>query len=519
MAGKTIQMLQIRRIIQLLQNKASVSSISRQCQISRKTVRAYRDHISHIQFDYPALLLLDDQALSAILLEPPAHSITDSRLFSFKGLIPELLKELPGTGVTKQLLWAEYRVKHPDGYGYSQFCFHLGQFQQQGDVVMHFTYSPGEKMMVDFAGKKITVISLQGIVSTYEVFIAVLPFSGYTYTEAVRSQQQGDFLRAMENALIFFGGVPGCIITDNLKSSVIRPDRYEPEITELMQQFCLHYNTSVMPTRPRKPRDKPSVEKAVHLAYERIYAPLRNKYFESLEELNEAILEQTDIHHNRPFRRSPQTRLELYTSQEKPCLGQLPSSRMELKKVVMAKVQRNYHVVLGEDWHFYSVPFEYVGKQSEIHYTLEGIEIYHDHKRIAVHKRVRTKNGYSTLEEHMPERHRQYIKQKGWDTDYFRSQAKRISPEAEQVIDKVLESRFFYEQTYNACIGILRLAGKYTPQRLTAACALALQANAVTYRFISNVLKNSTDKRLHQNQTPVSLFEQHENLRGPQAYQ
>lgn len=518
MAAQTIQMLQIRRIIQLLQSNASVSSISRQCQISRPTVRVYREQIARSQLDYAALMLLDDLALSNLIHEPQVNG-SDPRLVVFKNLLPDILKELSKTGVTKQLLWQEYRVNHPDGYGYSQFCSHLWQYEQQGEVVMHFTYTPGEKLMIDFAGKKITIRNSKGEEKTYEVFIATFPFSGFTYSEGINNQRQGNLLKVMEDALIYFGGVPRVIIPDNMKSSVTKPDRYEPELTVLMQQFCLHYNTSIMPARPRKPKDKPSVEKAVHLAYERIYAPLRNKTFESLEELNEAILEQLDAHHTRPFRRGDQNRQTLFTEQEKPALEPLPSSRMEIKKTVSAKVQRNYHVVLGQDWHFYSVPFEHVGKQVDIIYTEQTVEIYLKQSRIAIHKRVRTKNGYCTLHEHMPVNHQEYVRQKGWNPDYFRSEAKKISPETEQVISKVLESRQFYEQTYNACIGILRLSGKYTSERLTAACTLALQANAVTYRFISNVLKNNTDKRLQQKETPVSLFDQHENLRGPQAYQ
>ena len=518
MTAKTIQMLQIRRIIQLLQSNATVSSISRQCQVSRQTVRVYREQIARSQLDYSALLLLDDFALSNIIHEPPLDGGSDPRLTIFQKLLPDILKELPKTGVTKQLLWQEYRVNHSDGYGYSQFCFYLWQFQHRGDAVMHFTYTPGEKLMVDFAGKKITVSNSRGEQKTYEVFLATFPFSGFTYSEAGNSQRQGAFLKVMEDSLIYFGGVPRCIITDNLKSSVTKPDRYEPELTVLMQQFCLHYNTSIMPTRPRKPKDKPSVEKAVHLAYERIYAPLRNRTFESLEELNEAILVQLDLHHARPFRRSEQTRQNLFIEQEKPALKPLPASRMEIKKTVSAKVQRNYHVVLGQDWHFYSVPFEHVGKQVDIIYTEQTVEIYLNQSRIAIHKRNRTKNGYCTLDEHRPANHQEYLRQKGWNPDYFRSEAKKISPEAEQVISKVLESRQFYEQTYNACKGILRLAGKYTPDRLTAACTLALQANAVTFRFINNVLTNNTDKRMQQKEAPANLFDHHENLRGPDAY-
>ena len=193
---------------------------------------------------------------------------------------------------------------------------------------------------------------------------------------------------------------------------------------------------------------------------------------------------------------------------------------MEIRHKVEAKVQMNYHVVLGQDWHFYSVPYQYVGKPTQIAYTHSTVEIYCEHERIAVHQRNTRKNGYTTLKEHMPEGHRYYLETKGWDAEYFRKKAGQMTPEVAQVIERVLGARFFYEQTYNACIGILRLADKYSIARLTAACGMALKANVTTYRFISTVLKNNRDKQNdHFTGSVPVLLPEHENLRGPNAYQ
>jgi transposase len=517
MSAKPIKMDQIRRIIQLLEQGASLRSIALQCGISRNTVRQYHKQITQSGCTYAQLLSLDDEKLSAVIYDSGTEK-NNERLSVMEGLLESFKKELSKRGVTRQLLWQEYRLEHEDGYGYTQFCYYLERWLQREDAVMHFQYNPAEKMMVDFAGKKITVHRLDGSVHSYEAFLAILPFSGYTYMEVTVSQKQLDFLNALENALIFFTGVPLCTLMDNFKSGVVKADRYEPQLTDLMQQFGLHYNTTVMATRPYKPRDKASVEKAVHLAYERIYAPLRNRTFENLHQLNVAIAEQLAAHNRRPFRRSEQSREGLFLEQEKPLLRPLPGCRLAVKKVVQAKVQRNYHVVLGEDWHFYSVPFEHVGKQVEIHYTELHVEIYLDIKRVAVHTRRRGRNGYSTLAEHMPERHKHRMYQKGWDADYFRTQARKLSLEVEQAIDKILASRFFYEQTYNACLGILRLEQKYGKERLSAACSIALKANAVNYRFISNILKSGKDKALQQ-PALQNATAGHENIRGSQAYQ
>ncbi len=521
MAANTITMLQIRRIIQLHGNGESKRSIARQCSLSRNTVKEYLVLINKSGLNVGELLSMDDLQLNRLLHDPSrSTALPDNRQPALESQFDTLSKELRKTGVTRQLLWQEYRIMYPDGYSYSQFCHLLNQHLQTKETVMHFFHKAGEKMLVDFAGKTMHYTTHTGEKVSCQIFIAVLPFSGYTYTEAVHSQQQGDFLNCMENALRYFGGVPGCIVSDNLKSCIKKANRYEPELTELLEQFSLHYNTTVTAARIYKPRDKASVEKAVHLAYERVYAPLRNQTFSSLTDLNTAITHQLHAHHQRNFRNTEQTREQLFKQQEQELLRSLPSSRMGISQTASAKVQRNYHIVLGQDWHYYSVPYQYTGKQVKIIYTDTTVEIYYELKRIALHTRSRKRNGYSTHTDHMPSNHQHHSQIKGWDADYFRNKAKGLSPEIGQAIECILQSRFFYEQTYNACLGILRLADKYSCDRLSQACKIALQAKAVNYRFINNILINNMDQKEQASETTnVVSMGWHKNLRGPLAYQ
>lgn len=519
MASKPISMLQARRIIQLLDKECKIRSIARELGISRNTVKNYLPVIANSGMSCKELLALSNEELSAIIFEPQRTALNAEKRFrDLSSHMPMIEEQLGRTGVTRELLWQEYRMIYPDGYGYTQFCHHIAEHFKHKDTVMHFVHKPGEKMLVDFAGHTMSFFDEEGIEVKCQVFIAILPFSGYTYVEAVQSQKQGDFIRCLENALIFFGGVPGCIISDNLKSCIKSPDRYEPELTELLNQFSLHYNTTVSATRVAKPRDKASVEKAVHLAYQRVYAPLRNRIFESLGCLNSAIAEQNAGHNLRRFRQSEESRKVIFDSEEKNLLAALPSARMEMHRTTRAKVQHNYHIVLGEDWHYYSVPYQYVGKEVKVIYTHSAVEIYHEHKRIAVHQRNVRRNNYTTLRDHMPSNHQHYDKIKGWNAEYFRQKAASLSEDIAKTIEHILQSRFFYEQTYNACIGILRLGDKYSVERLSTACAMALKANAVTYRFINNILRNNMDLLPSGSVVQTSL-PLHENVRGAEAYQ
>jgi len=181
-------------------------------------------------------------------------------------------------------------------------------------------------------------------------------------------------------------------------------------------------------------------------------------------------------------------------------------------------VQRNYHVILGEDKHQYSVPYQHVTQQTEIVYTRDTVEIYLRTTRIAVHPRDRRSHGYSTLPIHMPEKHVKYLEQKGWDADYFKTQAKRIGPNTEWAITTMLSSKSLIEQTYNSCLGVLRLAKKYTDQRLEQACTKARTTHRINYQILRNILKNNMDKIKTDQQPELFKIVDHKNIRGSDHY-
>ncbi|GEM_PF-3349586 len=187
------------------------------------------------------------------------------------------LEELAHEGVTRYLLWVEYREKDPEGYSYQQFCEHLKTHLDVKSAVMHLEHKPGEKLEIDFAGGKMCYINEEtGELVQCPVLVAVLPFSGYTYIQALADATLKNLLPALGACMEYFQGVPQCVLTDNMKQMVTRTSRYEPTFTDLAQQWSVHYNTTLMATRPAKPKDKPTVEKGVDLAYKRVYAPLRN---------------------------------------------------------------------------------------------------------------------------------------------------------------------------------------------------------------------------------------------------
>lgn len=520
--SKLLSMHQIRRIIELKQQGRGVRETVRLTGFSRNTVREYLKRIDASDFTMSQLLAMDNEALGCIVyVEPTEKGISgrtiDERYQALEPRLERYCSELRKRGVTRQLLWEENRQEFPQGYGYTQFCEYLRQHLNRKDAVMRLPHRPGEQLQVDFAGDKLGYVDMStGEWISCEVLVCAMPYSHYVYAEALRSQKQEDFIKGLGGALKALGGVPPSIKCDNMRTVVTKAHRYEPTFTEAMEYMAAHYNTTILTARVRKPRDKASVEKAVDLVYKRVYAPLRGQTFHSLEELNVAIIKQTALFNLRPFKNKDGNRKQVFEAEEKPLLKELPSTIYQIKNVTQGKVQRNYHVIVGQDRHQYSVPHHLIGKHLKIVYTEDVVEIYDNLERVALHRRSYKKNDHTTLPEHMPDKHQHVHSQRGWNREYFEREASTVGPSTALVIKRVLDSKFFYEQTYTSCVGILRLGKRYGLQRLEAACKRAADAPLVNYGIISNILARNLDKAddaQSQVHTPS-----HNQIRGPQAF-
>jgi len=339
--------------------------------------------------------------------------------------------------------------------------------------------------------------------------------SRLSYIEAVPTQRKADWAQVNENALRFFKGVPRAIVPDCLKSAVNKSDRYEPEINETYQDFARHFNTAILPARALHPKDKSLAENFVKIAYQRIYAPLRNQVFYSPEELNEALWEQLDKLNNRSFQGRENSRSKLFEEVEKNQLKPLPVEHYEFKEFTKRKVQYNHHVYLKADKHYYSVPFQLTGKKVLVSYSARKVEIFYDNKRVAFHIRQRRPYAYSTKDEHRPKNHQHVTK---WNPERFMSWARRLSPKVEKVIEKVLDSREHPEQAYKSCMGTLNLNKKHDDNQLIKACTRALEADCVSYKFIKNTLDNKTFNLTREQQINQIEIPFHENIRGKEFY-
>jgi transposase len=503
----------VREILRLKQQCAlGQRAIARALNISRPVVKQYLERLESAGLDYAAIKAMDDDILLKIL-EGEDQSNSE-RYQALRGKFSEFVKELKQPGVTLLRLWQEYREQHPDGYSYSQFCYHFQLWRSSSELTMHIDHKAGDKMFVDFTGKKLQIVNKQtGELKDVEVFVAILGASQLTYVEAVATQQKHDWIRANQNAFHYFGGVPKAVVPDCLKSAVKKANKYEPDINPEYADFARHYQITILPARPNHPKDKALVEGAVKIVYAWIFAPLRKRRFHSLEELNVAISEELEKYNTKPMQKLGLSRMQLFDQIESAALLPLPPQRYVIRSFKRLKTQFNYHIYLSEDKHYYSVPYRHRGKQVLVIYSDSVVEIFYNNQRIAFHKRIRIPNGYSTIKEHMPSNHQAMS---DWNPQRLINWAHHLGEYVKVVVEEVLARCQHPEQGYKTCLGILRLSKSFGNLRLNKACQRAISFDHYSYKSIKTILENNLENCQLDCFDPLP---EHQNLRGNQYYQ
>jgi len=322
-----------------------------------------------------------------------------------------------------------------------------------------------------------------------------------------------DLILGTENALHFFEGVPLSIVPDNLKSAVIKSSRYEPVINENFKSFADHYGTTVLPARVRKPKDKALVENMVKLTYQNIYSNLPDKKILTLSELNAEIRKYLHALNCLPLTGKDCSR-EQQWQMEKNTLQSLPDTRYEMRKVKQVTVMKNGHVYLTEDQHYYSVPYELIGRKLNMQYARSTVDIFHKYQLVAHHKRVRSRHQYSTDASHIPPQHR-FVTE--WSSEFFIEKGRQIDPAVEYYIMQVLAAKRYPPQAYRSCNGILSFAARAGKERLITACKMAHGFGYYNYRTIEEILNKNLDK--YEQDEVVKEMPQHDNIRGRNYYE
>ena len=499
-------MRKIRDALRLHDQGVSPQNIGNSIGAARSTVQEYLSRSRLAGLSWPLPDDLSDSDLERLLYPRTAGEM--------RGMFPQpdwlyVHAELRRKGVTLALLWEEYRGVHPDGYGYSRYCELYAKWEGKLSPVMRQRHPAGERLFVDYAGHTIDVACPQtGEIRTAQLFVATLGASNYTYVEASWTQSLPDWISAHVRAFEFFGGVTAQVVSDNLKSGVTKACFYDPAINRTYGDMANHYDTAIVPERPRKPKDKAKVEGAVLITERWILARLRNQRFFSLDEVNAAIRPLLVQLNHKVTRHLGASRRDLIVRLDQPALKSLPIELYEFAEWKQCRAGLDYHIDIGR--HYYSVPHQLLKQKLWARITARTIEVYFKGQRVASHVRTSGNRQHSTHRDHMPAHHRFRT---DWTPEHIRRQAAKLGPNVEAFVEVIMRKRKHPEQGYRSCQGVMRLSKNFGRERLDAACVRALEINARSYSSLHSILKNGLDRHSRTRTTAAPAIT-HPNIRG-----
>lgn len=507
----------IREVLRLHQAAHSHRAISAATGLSKGSVHGYLQRATLAGLTWEMALDLDDAALEAKLFAAPERNVPRPRVPIDHAWVH---REMRGVGVTLQLLWVEYReasIHDPAGrkpYAYSQFCDLHARYREQIDVTMRQVHRAGEKLFVDYSGKKpVLHVRETGEVIEVELYVAVLGASNYTFAEATRTQTLPDFVGSTVRCFEYMDAVPQIVVPDQLRSAVAKPGRHDPEINPTYAEMATHYDTVVIPARPRKPRDKAKVEVAVQIAQRWILARLRKIVFFELDDLNAAISELLEDLNLRPFRKLEGCRRSQFLAIDHPAMKRLPAQRFEVAEWKNAKANIDYHV--DYDARHYSVPSGLAQQLISVRATRTLVELFHGGRRIASHRRSYGPKGTAvTAPAHRPKSHRDYG---SWPPSRMISWAESIGPSVGAVVAEILAGFPHPEQGYRSVLALMRDVKTHGIDRAEAACGRALKIGSPTRKSVNAILKAGLDRVALATQPELPAIE-HDNVRGGDYY-
>jgi transposase len=530
MATEGLAMRKVREILRLrfFSEIKSSRTIAQGAKCSKTTVNEYLCLAERMGIrSWSQIEDLSEQDLEILLFpndqKTALPSVTRGRPHKAQPDWSKIHDELRNRHVTLTLLWQEYREENSDGLMYSQFGECYREWKKKLSLVMRQTHSPGEKAFIDFSGDGLRLTDPEtGQEKAVQIFVAALGASSYTFACAVASQTIADWVECNRRFLRFIGGVPAILVPDNLKSGVIKADRYEPILNPVYQEMAEYYGTCIIPARVRKPKDKAKAENAVLQTQRWILAILRRRTFYSLAEMNQAIAECLKKLNDRVMRGYGKSRRELFEFLDQPALKRLPEVDFEFADWKQVRLGIDYHI--RYDDHFYSAPSTLANQELLCRATAKTIEIFFKGKRRVSHIRSFVRWGKSTNKEHMPSHHRAYAE---WTPERIISWASSIGKSTAELVEKMIQSKAHPEQAYQAALGVISLSKKFGSERVEKASLKALKIQSPYYKTLKTMLKNRMEEVGSEpyGTTPKPSPEEEqlwlltkENVRGPSFY-
>ena len=360
--------------------------------------------------------------------------------------------------------------------------------------------APGEEAQVDFGlGAPVLV---DGKRRRTWVLRVVLSHSRKGYSEAVFRQGTEEFVRGLENAFRYFGGVPKTLVIDNLRAAVTRADWFEPELTPKMAAFARHCGTVVLPTRPRHPEHKGKVERGVGYVKGN---GLKGRVFGSLAEENAHLRQWEERVADTRVHGTTRQHVGLsFEERERPALLPLPPMPFPCFEEGLRTVHRDAFVEVRQA--YYRVPEEYVGREVWARWDGRLVRIYNRRMEpVATHARLEP-GRFSA-----PEPGRADGPGVTRTAEYWRARARQVGPWCGEWADRVHAERG--AEAIRALMGLWGLGRRSGRAALERACRLALEGGGeMRLRHLRRLLEGRPEP------VQLSFFQTHPLIRDPAEY-
>lgn len=512
-------MSKLRQILQLLGDGMSQSKICAEVHCSKRTVSEARKLSDASGKGIGELLLLSDAELETVFTPGGEDATEDVRKAQLAAMMPEIMKRLSRRHAHVQYVYETYYKKEcPDGYGYTQFNKYVTEYRKNTDFKYHNTYEPGKEWQIDFAGDPLYITDrLTNQVTKVVVLVCVMPYSNLPFMMALPCAKTEYFYHGLNKGLEFMGALPQIAKSDNMRQWVTKSDRYSPTFSDANVEWCFYYGIQSTACRVRSPRDKGPVESTVNQLYRYVYARIENEVFYDISSLNSRIWELLDEFCDLPYKGS--TRWDIFNEYEKPRMRPLPERMYRFRMRKEVKLGNTYHVCVGEERHFYSVPYTYVGQMVTVMWDAEYVEVFVGDDRVALHHRSLVPYGYSTKAAHMPEKHKAYEHDNTQNAATLIDRGMRIGESVKWAVEDILRRTNFPQQAYGTCNGLFALGKKYGYNRLVTACTMLRDKTGIaSYRAAANILRNNRDKEYGNPSENISRTPYNDDVRGAAAY-
>ena len=474
--------MDVREILRQMRAGESDRAVSRSLKVDRATVKRYRAWAKEEGLLDGALPPIE--ALEKLLTESQGVKAPPQNISSVEPY-RELVEELRSQGVNIKTVWYRLKERGFEGSMHCVYRFVWGQEGKDQDLTCRVERAPGEEAQVDF-GYAGYMLDETGKLRKAWAFVMTLSWSRHMYVEFVFDQKLSTWLSVHVNALAYFGGVVSRIVCDNLKAAIVRASWTGdlPEVQWAYRELAEHYHFLIGPCRPRTPQHKGKVERGV--AYVK-GSFLAGRETLRLKEANRLVrswcLQEAGQRIHGTTKQQPLVRFE---QTEQATLQTLPERPYELAVWKQVKLHRDGYVIFENA--YYSAPFRLVGQAVWVRGSHADVKIYTaDYQLVATHQRVET-GGRQTHPDHLVS-----YKQPGvlWDAAFVRTKADQIGSATRQTIELLLSTPII--DPLPTTRRVLKLADRYSPERLEAACTRALAYGETSYTTIKGILKQNLE--------------------------